>query len=127
VTELAGNLPLIDGVPTEIMQVLINLVSNALDAMDDVPDAARQVTLKTERLGDVVEISVLDRGHGIKPDDMALLFDSFFTTRSKGIGLGLSIVRSIVKAHSGNVWAENLRAGGAAFHFTLPVHAQPTA
>ena len=127
VTDLASNLPPVEGATTEIMQVLLNLASNALDAVEDGPGAGRLVTLKTEQHGDMVQVSVLDNGHGIKPEEMALLFESFFTTRSKGMGLGLSIVRSIVKAHSGNVWAENLPAGGAAFHFTLPVRAQHAA
>jgi signal transduction histidine kinase len=119
-TELAGDLPSVNGAPAEIMQVLLNLVSNAMDAMADTPGAARCVTLRTERHGESVQVSVLDRGHGIKSEDMSLLFESFFTTRSEGMGLGLSIVRSIVQAHHGHVWAENLAAGGAAVHFILP-------
>jgi len=109
------------GVPTEILQVFLNLVSNAMDAMADMPSAGRCITLRTEQQGDFVQVSVLDRGHGIKPEDMTSLFDSFFTTRASGMGLGLAIVRSIVQAHRGRVWAENLASGGAAFHFTLPV------
>ena len=121
VTELADHLPPVDGAPTEIMQVLLNLVSNALDAVETIPAARRLVTFRTERHGDLVRLSVLDCGHGINPQDMASLFESFFTTRSQGMGLGLSIVRSIVQAHHGTVSAENLPAGGAAFHVTLPV------
>ena len=119
-TELAGDLPTVNGAATEIVQVLLNLASNAMDAMADTPGAERCVTLRTERHGESVQVSVLDRGHGIKADDLALLFESFFTTRSEGMGLGLSIVRSIVQAHHGHVWAENLAAGGAAVHFILP-------
>jgi PAS domain S-box-containing protein len=124
-TELANDLPLVKGAPTEILQVLLNLVSNAMDAMDDTPKVERCVTLRTESHGDFVQVSVLDRGHGIKPENMALLFDSFFTTRPSGMGLGLSIVRSIVQAHRGRVWAENRASGGAAFHFTLKVPQTP--
>ena len=127
VDELAGDLPLVNGVPSEILQVLLNLMSNAMDAMTETPGARRNITLKTERQGNSVQISVLDRGHGIKSEDMALLFDSFFTTRASGMGLGLSIVRSIVQSHRGRVWAENLASGGAAFHFTLPVSQAPLA
>lgn len=119
-TELAGDLPSVNGAPTEIMQVLLNLMSNAMDAMADTPAPARCVTLRTERHGESVQVSVLDRGHGIKSEDMALLFESFFTTRAEGMGLGLSIVRSIVQAHHGHVRAENLASGGAAIHFILP-------
>jgi signal transduction histidine kinase len=118
--ELAGDLPSVNGAPTEITQVLLNLVSNAMDAMADTPGPERCVTLRTERHGESVQVSVLDRGHGIKSEDMALLFESFFTTRAEGMGLGLSIVRSIVQAHHGHVWAENLASGGAAIHFILP-------
>jgi PAS domain S-box-containing protein len=127
VDELAGDLPLVNGVPSEILQVLLNLMSNAMDAMTDTPGVRRSITLKTERQGNSVQISVLDRGHGIRSEDMALLFDSFFTTRASGMGLGLSIVRSIVQSHRGRVWAENLASGGAAFHFTLPVWRAPLA
>lgn len=119
VTEPAGDLPLVQGARTEILQVLLNLVSNAMDAMEDAPSTERCVILRTAWQGEFVQVSVLDCGHGIKPEDMAALFDSFFTTRPNGMGLGLAIVRSIVQAHRGRVWAENLPAGGAAFHFTL--------
>ena len=64
---------------------------------------------------------MLDRGHGIKPEHMGLLFNSFFTTRPKGMGLGLSIVRSIVDAHHGRVWAEHFGSGGTAVQVVLPV------
>lgn len=121
VTELAGDLPLVNGARTEILQILLNLVTNAMDAMDDVPSTERRVTVRTQSQTDTVQLSVLDNGHGIKPEDMALLFDSFFTTRPSGMGLGLSIVRSIVQVHRGRVWAENRASGGAAFHVTLPV------
>jgi PAS domain S-box-containing protein len=119
--ELASDLPLVDGARTEILQVLLNLVSNAMDAMEDTPSMDRGVTLRTQRHGDDVQVSVLDCGHGIKPTDMGSLFDTFFTTRSNGMGLGLSIVQSIMRSHRGRVWAENIASGGAAFHITLPI------
>jgi signal transduction histidine kinase len=121
VTELANAPPSVKGARTEIMQVLLNLVTNAMDAMEDTPSAERCVMVRTLWHGDSVQVSVLDRGHGIRSEDMASLFDSFFTTRSSGMGLGLSIVRSIVKAHRGRIWAENLDSGGASFHCVLPV------
>ncbi|HET7083485.1 MAG TPA: ATP-binding protein [Rhizomicrobium sp.] len=123
-TELAGTLPPVQGVRTEIMQVLLNLVTNAMDAMEKTPASGRYVMLKTLWVGNAIQVSVLDRGHGIKPENMASLFDSFFTTRASGMGLGLSIVRSIVEAHRGRIWAENLESGGAGFHFTLPASSQ---
>jgi PAS domain S-box-containing protein len=119
-TELARDLPLVTGASTEVTQVLLNLVFNAMDAMAETAPASRCVTLRTERRNDGVEVSVLDQGHGIKPEDLPRLFEAFFTTRTKGMGLGLSIVASIVQVHHGRVWAENRPTGGAAFLFTLP-------
>ena len=72
--------------------------------------------------GEEVEVVVADRGHGIAPDKLSGIFESFFTTKSEGMGLGLSIARSIVRSHRGRIWAENRADGGAAFHFTLKVH-----
>jgi PAS domain S-box-containing protein len=118
--DLADSLPPVQCVPTQITQVLLNLTSNAMDAMELTPRAERLLTLRTERREDAVLVSVLDRGHGIKPEESEKLFTSFFTTRPGGMGLGLGIVSSILQAHNGRVWAENLAIGGAAFHFTLP-------
>jgi signal transduction histidine kinase len=118
-TDLGDGLPPVQCIPNQITQVLLNLTANAMDAMELTPRADRTLTLRTERRGDAVLVSVLDRGHGIKPEDSEKLFKSFFTTRSGGMGLGLAIVSSILQAHGGQVWAENLAIGGAAFHFTL--------
>jgi two-component system, LuxR family, sensor kinase FixL len=67
-------------------------------------------------------VVVADQGHGIAPSKLSGVFESFFTTKSEGMGLGLSIARSIVRSHGGRIWAENLADGGASFHFTLKVH-----
>jgi signal transduction histidine kinase len=99
----------------------MNLVLNAMDAVADVTEDRRSVVVSTEDVENGVCISVLDRGHGITADALPMLFDSFFTTKQGGIGLGLSIVRTIVTAHAGRVWAENGRGGGAIFHVQLPV------
>jgi len=123
--DLADDLPPVQCIPTQIMQVILNLTTNAMDAMELTPRADRALTLRTERRENAVFVSVLDRGHGIKPEDSEKLFKSFFTTRSGGMGLGLAIVSSILQAHNGRVWAENLAIGGAAFHFTLPVPRKP--
>jgi PAS domain S-box-containing protein len=120
--DLADDLPQAQCSPNQIMQVLLNLTSNAMDAMETTPRADRVLTLRTGRHEDAVLVSVLDRGHGIKAEESEKLFTSFFTTRSGGMGLGLAIVSSILQAHNGRVWAENLAIGGAAFHFTLPTH-----
>jgi two-component system sensor kinase FixL len=80
------------------------------------------VVVRTSRSGhDGVEVAVSDRGHGIAPERLPKLFDSFFTTKQRGMGLGLSIARSIVQAHGGRIWAESDGLVGATFRFTLPV------
>jgi two-component system, LuxR family, sensor kinase FixL len=120
--ELGRNLPLVLADRTQLEQVLLNLVVNAMDAMDGVAETTRRITVRTAAPGNgSVEVTVSDCGTGIAPDKLPLLFDSFFTTRKQGMGLGLSIAKSIVVAHHGRIWAENNRSSGATFHFTLPV------
>lgn len=120
--ELGRNLPPVLADRTQLEQVLLNLVVNGMDAMDSVAETARQITVRTAAAGNgSVEVTVTDCGTGIAPDKLPLLFDSFFTTRKQGMGLGLSIAKSIVVAHHGRIWAENNGSSGATFHFTLPV------
>src|SRR3954467_10332046 len=113
-TTLAADLPEIDGDPVQIQQVLINLVSNAFDAMHDTARSQRKVRITTE-YGDngAVSVSVRDRGAGILPEAQKHLFDQFFTTKDDGLGMGLAIVRSIVEAHGGTIGADNAEGGGA--------------
>ena len=119
-TSLSGECPRVAGDRTQIIQVLLNLVANGMNAMEAVPPALRQLTLRTaEREGPVV-ITVSDLGCGISEEAMPRLFEPFFTTRAEGTGLGLSIAHSIVVAHQGRMWAENNCKSGAAFHFSLP-------
>ena len=107
--------------PVQIQQVLINLLSNALDAMHETPLGQREVQVATARNGDnTICLSVRDRGGGIAPEIRRQLFDRFVTTKEKGLGMGLSIVRSIVEGHGGTIEAEN-DSGGARFSFTLPI------
>ncbi|MFL6499518.1 MAG: ATP-binding protein [Candidatus Udaeobacter sp.] len=121
-TSLATNLPLIEGDPVQIQQVLVNLVSNALDAMRQTPPDRRKVEVSTAANGDnEVHVSVRDHGTGIRTEVHERLFDRFFTTKEQGLGMGLAIVRSIVESHGGDIQAENVRGGGARFYFTLPV------
>ena len=108
------------GDPTQVQQVLINLALNAMDAVVDLPDDRRTITMAAQRSATGVLITVRDRGRGIGLDEMPKLFESFFSTKPKGMGLGLSIVHTIVEAHGGRVWAENAPDGGAAFHVELP-------
>ena len=115
------NLPRVVGDRVHLQQVVLNLVLNAMDAMADTHVRARRVLIHATRRpeGDL-EVAVRDFGHGIPGDGVARLFQSFYTTKEQGMGLGLSICRSIVEAHGGRIWAES-SAQGATFRFTLPV------
>jgi two-component system sensor kinase FixL len=95
-----------------------------MNAMDAVPAAQRRLTVDTAKRDGAVVISVSDRGCGISAENMSRLFDPFFTTHSGGMGLGLSIARSIVAAHDGRIWAENNADRGATFHVSLPIGAR---
>jgi C4-dicarboxylate-specific signal transduction histidine kinase len=103
-----------------VQQLLINLVVNAMDAVAGLPDERRVVEVYIEAGGGKIGITVRDRGLGIAPEHLPKLFDSFFTTKSKGMGLGLSIAQTIVHAHGGRISAENGPGEGAAFHIDLP-------
>ena len=104
-----------------IAQMLMNLVLNAMDAVADVPEDRRSIAVFADTVADAVRITVRDRGRGIDTVQLPKLFNSFFTTKRGGMGMGLSIVRTIVGAHNGKVWAENNREGGATFYVELPV------
>ena len=105
----------------QLQQVFLNLIINAADAMAAVAPDERRMTISTQDIADQVRVSFADRGHGIPADAMSRLFEPFFTTKAHGLGLGLSISRTIVAAHSGRLWAENNLDRGAAIHLTLPV------
>jgi PAS domain S-box-containing protein len=120
-TFLAEKLPAVEGDPVQIEQVLINLISNAFDAMRDTPVINRKVEIVTDRNADeTVCVSVRDRGAGIRDELRERLFEQFFTTKAEGLGMGLAIVRSIIEAHGGKIEAENVDGGGARFYFNLP-------
>jgi two-component system sensor kinase FixL len=122
VTEYAPDLPSIRGDRVQLQQVLINLIFNAGDAMSGQARNVRTLTLRSSRaVGNVIEITVADTGTGIPPGGTEKIFEPYHTTKSQGLGLGLSVSRSIVQAHGGRLWAENLAQSGAAFHFTVPV------
>jgi signal transduction histidine kinase len=113
----------IKGDPVQLQQVILNLVVNSMDAMAAIP-YGRTVIGRTELNGGAtVEISISDSGPGIAPNKLGQVFDPFFTTKDQGMGIGLSIARTIILAHKGQIWAENQSSGGAAFHFTLPLAA----
>ncbi len=104
----------------QIQQVLIILVLNAMDAVADVAEDRRAAVLSVARTEEGLRVVVRDQGGGISPEHFPKLFESFFSTKPNGMGLGLSIARSIVEAHGGRIWAESGLAEGAAFHVELP-------
>jgi C4-dicarboxylate-specific signal transduction histidine kinase len=110
----------IDGDQTQIQQVFINLVLNAMDSVADVPESRRHVEVSMEGRAANVLTTVRDRGQGISLENLPKLFDSFFTTKQRGMGIGLSIARSIVEAHGGRIWAKNCETNGAVFFVELP-------
>jgi len=125
-TLLESNLPAIEADPIQLQQVLLNLVINAFDAMHDTPTLHRKVVIATERNGDgTIRTSVRDYGVGISEEARERLFEQFFTTKAKGLGVGLAIVRSIVESHGGTIVAENADGGGARFYFALPAKPEP--
>jgi signal transduction histidine kinase len=108
--------------PVHLLQVILNLATNAMDAMVDTPSDARQLTIRSALNGDCkVEVVVTDSGPGIRDQSVERIFDTFYTTKEHGTGLGLSIARTIVETYGGKIWAENCANGGAAFHFTVPL------
>jgi signal transduction histidine kinase len=113
--------PIVSGDRTHLQQVVLNLILNAVDAMQDIPASRRRLGIQVRPTpGGGVEVSVSDSGPGIEPGQAERLFESFFTTKPQGMGLGLSIARSIVEAHGGTIRAETQDEGGARFSFCLP-------
>lgn len=112
-------LPEVDADKLQLEGVMLNLLQNAVDATEGV--AQRLVTVRATCTNDTVEVTVADNGTGLDDLVKSRLFDTFYTTKPQGLGLGLSLSRSIVEAHGGRLWAENLKEGGAVFRFTLPL------
>lgn len=120
-TELADDLPLVTGDRVQLQQVVLNLLLNALDAMIGVKDRPRQLVVRTERReGDCVCVSVQDSGVGFEPHAVDKLFEAFYTTKQDGMGMGLSVSRSIIESHHGRLWAAPNDGPGATFSFSIP-------
>ena len=125
--EPASSLPPVLGDRVQLQQVLLNLLLNAIHAVDDSSPDRRRVTVRVKPAGTQVEVAVSDTGDGIPTEKLARLFEPFFTTKQNGMGMGLPISRTIMKAHRGSIRAENDPAGGATFCFTLPVAGERSA
>jgi len=120
-TELADKLPLVPGDRVQLQQVIINLLRNGSDAMSDVDDRPRELLFRTEVYeNDSVRLSVQDAGTGFDPQTLDQLFRSFYTTKADGMGIGLSVSRSIIENHRGRLWATANDGPGVTFSFTIP-------
>jgi signal transduction histidine kinase len=121
--ELAPALPMILGDRVQLQQVIINLVMNGVEAMQPVTDRSRELVIRSHQdETQQVLVSVTDCGVGIAAENADRLFNPFFTTKSSGMGMGLSICRSIMEGHGGRLWATANLPHGAMFQFTLPLH-----
>ena len=120
-TELAADLPAVLGDRIQLQQVILNLAINGTEAMAGFEDQPRRLTIQSKLAepGEIL-VSVADTGPGIDPHQMPRLFAPFFTTKPDGIGMGLSISRSIIEGHGGRLWAAANQPNGAVFHFALP-------
>jgi C4-dicarboxylate-specific signal transduction histidine kinase len=128
VLELTPDLPVVLGDRIQLQQVILNLVMNGIEAMTGIADRTRRLVLRSRtRDANQILVSVQDCGIGVSADAMPRLFEPFFTTRSKGMGMGLSICRSIIEAHGGRIWAESNGSQGSIFQFTLPTGCGPVA
>ena len=124
-TELSPEFPLINGDRVHLQQVLLNLILNGMDAMAKTPESKRRLLIRTCENAYGIEVAVSDTGQGIPVERLPHIFDSFFTTKEEGLGLGLSICKWIIEAHRGRIVAENDADGGATFRFTLPTSTVP--
>jgi signal transduction histidine kinase/ligand-binding sensor domain-containing protein len=120
-TELADDLPPINGNSIELQQVILNLIINGAQSMRDAPTGSRELLLSTSVQDYFLELAVQDRGVGVDEELADRLFEPFFTTRPDGFGMGLAINRTIIEAHGGRIWATSNDDRGATFHFSLPI------
>ena len=120
-TQLAAGLPAVDGDRIQLQQVILNLILNAVEAMSGIEVGARELRISTETdaAGGVL-VTVRDTGPGLDPTAVNRLFEAFYTTKPDGMGMGLSISRSIIETHGGRLWATANEPRGAVFQFTLP-------
>jgi len=124
-TQLAEGLPRIQGDKVQLQQVILNLIINAVEAMSSVPEDSRKLLISARKDVGGVVVVVQDSGPGLSPESLDRLFDAFYTTKASGMGMGLSICRSIVEAHGGQIWASRDVGPGATFQLTLPLAGAP--
>ncbi len=121
-TEFASDLPIVRGDRVQLQQVILNLIANAIDAMKSIHQHPRELSISSRATDDgQILITVRDCGRGVEPNILENVFKAFFTTKKEGMGLGLSISRTIVEAHGGRMWALSNNDQGATFQFTLPM------
>ena len=121
VTQLAGELPRIQGDRVQLQQVMLNLIVNAIQSMSSVEDGNRELQISTLSIEpEGVWVGVRDAGPGLRPETLPRLFEPFYTTKPDGMGMGLCICRSIIEAHGGRLWATPCEPQGALFQFTIP-------
>jgi signal transduction histidine kinase len=120
-----GALPIL-GDRVQLQQVILNLVVNGIDAMKDTRSEERAISIRTSRVQNFAELSVSDRGPGIPEDKLKGVFEPFYTSKAEGMGMGLSIARTIIEAHHGLIWARNRDHGGASFRIKLPLSMEAT-
>jgi signal transduction histidine kinase len=120
-TQLAGELPRIQCDRVQLQQVMLNLILNAIQSMSGVEDGNRELHISTVSIEpEGVCVAVRDTGHGLRPESLPRVFEPFYTTKPDGMGMGLSICRSIIEAHGGRLWATGCEPRGALFQFTIP-------
>ena len=120
-TELADDVPRVQGDRVQLQQVILNLILNAIEAMSRVPEGPRLLTVGSARYdGKASLVTVQDTGAGLAPESLDRIFNAFYTTKPDGMGMGLAISRSIVEAHGGRIWATANAPRGAVFQFSLP-------
>ena len=120
-TALARELPPVAGDRVQLQQVILNLIVNAIEAMSGSGDGRRELLIHSAQDGNAVAVEVRDSGPGVEPERAERLFEAFYTTKAEGIGMGLSISRSIIEAHGGRLWVSANAPQGAVFHFSLPL------
>jgi signal transduction histidine kinase len=114
-----GELPPLTGDPVQLQQVILNLIMNAIEAMHSTKSRVLQIT--SGSIAGAVKLSIMDTGTGVDPSNVDRIFNPMFTTKSTGMGMGLSICRTIVEKHDGRIWVEARRGGGTIFYIELPV------